>query len=38
MKVKELKEAIKGLDDEVELTIKEVRSYMIEPLIKKEDE
>tara|TARA_R100000329_G_C7500934_1_gene176376 strand:- start:146 stop:286 length:141 start_codon:yes stop_codon:yes gene_type:complete len=31
MKVKELKEAIAELDDDVELTIRTVQSFVIEP-------
>ena len=31
MKVKELKEAIAELDDDVELTIRPVQSFVIEP-------
>ena len=38
MKVKELKEAIKDMDDEQELTIRQVQSFVIAPLIKNEDE
>tara|TARA_R100001443_G_C3285377_1_gene161436 strand:+ start:441 stop:557 length:117 start_codon:yes stop_codon:yes gene_type:complete len=38
MKVKELREAIKDLDDDVELTIREAKSFVIEPVIEKEDE
>ena len=38
MKVKELKQAIKDMDDEQELTIRQVQSFVIEPLIKNEDE
>ena len=32
MKVKELKEAIKDMDDEQELTIRTVQSFVIEPV------
>ena len=38
MKVKELKEAIKDMDDDQELTIRQVSSFVIEPVVKKEDE
>tara|TARA_R100000773_G_C4137240_1_gene65374 strand:+ start:111 stop:227 length:117 start_codon:yes stop_codon:yes gene_type:complete len=38
MKVKELKEAIKDMDDDQELTIRQVQSFVIEPVIKQEDE
>tara|TARA_R100000655_G_scaffold109446_1_gene163974 strand:- start:615 stop:731 length:117 start_codon:yes stop_codon:yes gene_type:complete len=38
MKVKELKEAIKDMDDDQELTIRTVQSFVIEPVVKKEDE
>ena len=38
MKVKELKEAIKDMDDEQELTIRQVQSFVIEPVVKAEDE
>ena len=36
MKVKELKEAIKDMDDDQELTIRQVQSFVIEP-VKEED-
>ncbi len=36
MKVKELKEAIKNMDDDQELTIRQVQSFVIEPV--KEEE
>lgn len=32
MKVKELKEAIKDMDDEQQLTIRQVQSFVIEPV------
>lgn len=32
MKVKELKEAIKDMEDDEELTIRAVQSYVIEPV------
>ena len=38
MKVKELKEAIKDMDDDQELTIRAVQSFVIEPVVKEEDE
>ena len=38
MKVKELKEAIKDMDDEQELTIRSVQSFVIEPVVTEEDE
>jgi hypothetical protein len=38
MKVKELKEAIKDMDDEQELTIRQVQSFVIEPIVNQEDE
>ena len=38
MMVKELKEASKDMDDEQELTIRQVQSCVIEPVIKAEDE
>ena len=38
MKVKELKEAIKDMDDDQELTIRQVQSFVIEPVVNKEDE
>tara|TARA_R100000655_G_scaffold91898_1_gene132863 strand:+ start:189 stop:305 length:117 start_codon:yes stop_codon:yes gene_type:complete len=38
MKVKELKEAIKDMDDEQELTIRQVQSFVIEPVVREEDE
>ena len=38
MLVKELKEAIKDMDDDQELTIRQVQSFVIEPVVKKEDE
>ncbi len=38
MKVKELKEAIKDMDDDRELTIRQVQSFVIEPVVKEEDE
>tara|TARA_Y100000401_G_scaffold106061_1_gene99263 strand:- start:103 stop:219 length:117 start_codon:yes stop_codon:yes gene_type:complete len=38
MKVGELREAIKDLDDDVELTIREAKSFVIEPVIVEEDE
>ena len=37
MKVKELKEAIKDMDDDQELTIRSVQSFVIEP-VRDEDE
>tara|TARA_R100000152_G_C6655099_1_gene95608 strand:- start:35 stop:148 length:114 start_codon:yes stop_codon:yes gene_type:complete len=37
MKVKELKEAIKDMDDDQELTIRTVQSFVIEP-VRNEDE
>ena len=36
MKVKELRDAIKDMDDEQELTIRQVQSFVIEP-VKEED-
>ena len=36
MKVKELKEAIKDMDDEQELTIRQVQSFVIEPVVEKD--
>ena len=36
MKVKELKEAIQDMDDDQELTIRQVQSFVIEPV--KEEE
>jgi uncharacterized protein YqeY len=36
MKVKELKEAMKDMDDEQELTIRQVQSFVIEPVVKKD--
>ena len=36
MKVKELREAIKDMDDDQELTIRQVQSFVIEP-VKEED-
>tara|TARA_A100001391_G_C4939782_1_gene244191 strand:- start:476 stop:586 length:111 start_codon:yes stop_codon:yes gene_type:complete len=36
MKVKELREAIKDMDDDQELTIRQVQSFVIEPV--KEEE
>ena len=38
MKVKELKEAIKDMDDDQELTIRKVQSFVIEQVVKQEDE
>ena len=38
MKVKELKEAIKDMDDDQELTIRQVQSFVIEPVVNQEDE
>ena len=38
MKVGELREAIKDMDDEQELTIRQVQSFVIEPVVKQEDE
>ena len=38
MKVKELKEAIRDMDDEQELTIRQVQSFVIEPVVNQEDE
>ena len=38
MKVKNLKEAIKDLDDEQELTIRAVQSFVIEPVKEDSDE
>ena len=38
MKVKNLKEAIKDLDDEQELTIRTVQSFVIEPVKEDSDE
>ena len=38
MKVKKLKEAIKDMDDDQELTIRQVQSFVIEPVVKQEDE
>ena len=38
MKVKELRDAIKDMDDEQELTIRQVQSFVIEPVVKTEDE
>jgi len=38
MKVKELKEAIKNMDDDQELTIRQVQSFVIEPVVREEDE
>ena len=38
MRDKELKEAIKDMDDEQELTIRQVQSFVIEPVVKQEDE
>ena len=37
MKVKELREAIKDMDDEQELTIRQVQSFVIEPVIREEE-
>jgi uncharacterized protein YqeY len=36
MKVKELKEAMKDMDDEQELTIRQVQSFVIEPVVKQD--
>ncbi len=36
MKVRELKEAIKDMDDEQELTIRQVQSFVIEPVVKQD--
>ena len=33
MKVKELKEAIKDMDDEQELKVRQVQSFVIEPVL-----
>jgi hypothetical protein len=38
VRVKELKEAIKDMDDDQELTIRQVQSFVIEPVVKQEDE
>tara|TARA_Y100000004_G_scaffold187360_1_gene240037 strand:- start:1187 stop:1303 length:117 start_codon:yes stop_codon:yes gene_type:complete len=38
MKVKDLKEAIKDMDDEQELTIRTVQSFVIEPVRSDQDE
>tara|TARA_R100000700_G_C3105775_1_gene100903 strand:+ start:98 stop:214 length:117 start_codon:yes stop_codon:yes gene_type:complete len=38
MKVRELREAIKDMDDDQELTIRQVQSFVIEPVINEEDE
>ena len=38
MKVKELRDAIKDMDDEQELTIRQVQSFVIEPVVREEDE
>ena len=38
MKVRELREAIKYMDDDQELTIRQVQSFVIEPVVKQEDE
>jgi len=38
MKVKELRDAIKDMDDEQELTIRQVQSFVIEPVVNQEDE
>jgi hypothetical protein len=37
MKVRELKEAIKDMDDEQELTIRQVQSFVIEPVVKQDE-
>ena len=36
MKVKELKEAIKDMDDEQELTIRQGQSFVIEPVVEQD--
>jgi uncharacterized protein YqeY len=36
MKVKELKEAMKDMDDEQELTIRQVQSFVIEPVVEQD--
>ena len=36
MKVKELREAIKDMDDDQELTIRQVQSFVIEPVREEE--
>ena len=38
MKVRELREAIKDMDDDQELTIRQVQSFVIEPVVNQEDE
>ena len=38
MKVKELRDAIKDMDDDQELTIRQVKSFVIEPVVNQEDE
>ena len=38
MKVRELREAIKDMDDDQELTIRQVQSFVIEPVINEEVE
>ena len=38
MKIKDLKEAIKDMDDEQELVIRPVQSYVIEPVKEDSDE
>lgn len=36
MKVRELREAIKDMDDEQKLTIRQVQSFVIEPVVEQD--
>ena len=36
MKVKELKEAIKDMEDEPEVTVRQVQSFVIEPVVEQD--